>query len=632
MNSLQKSGGSSNEEEDMLLAMQLCGIELIAYGVKTARELHLLEIMAKARPLGIHLSTLYLASKAAPNNPDAPVMIDRLLRLLVAYSVCTCKLVKDENGRESRTYGLGNVGKKSYLTESILEGGASAWEKAKGALVFEYMKENESLKEDFNESMMSHTTIVMNKILENYDGFESLRDSTLVDVGGGIGTNLGQALSKFPRLKGINFDLPHIVSKAPQIHGVEHIGGDMFDEIPRGQAILMKWILHDWSDEKCVEILRNCKKAIPETGRLIVIETIVPREVNNTDIATKNALHSDVGMITLCTRICGVNLNEIFRLLLSLSGESLHASPQVLSATLGEASTEWPALSSKYIGCKKYHKEVVRKSLIASKYATPPVVTLFPTDKDEFGNNEPASSYYSRFHRCLVPPGGLVYAVLNRLWAPWTSSESLSLLEISTIPLWVTLKNILSQLYSILGIEWIASGSSNEEEDMLLAMHLGGIDLIAYAVKTATELDLFEIMAKARPLGTHLSTLDLASKTAPNNPDASVMIDRLLRLLVAYSVCTCKLVKDEKGRESRTYGLGKVGKKFTKDENGVSIASYLTESILEGGASAWERANGAFLFEYMKKTESVKEDFNESMMSHTTIVMKKIFENYDGFE
>ncbi|CDY52172.1 BnaC01g22350D [Brassica napus] len=520
MNSLQKSGGSSNEEEDMLLAMQLCGIEFIAYGVKTARELDLLEIMAKARPLGTHLSTLYLASKAAPNNPDAPMMIDRLLRLLVAYSVCTCKLVKDEKGRESRTYGLGNVGKKfikdehgisiapyvlfhcshtkgvtwSYLTESILEGGASAWEKAKGALVFEYMKENESLKEDFNESMMSHTTIVMNKILENYDGFESLRDSTLVDVGGGIGTNLGQALSKFPHLKGINFDLPHIVSKAPQIHGVEHIGGDMFDEIPRGQAMLMKWILHDWSDEKCVEILRNCKKAIPETGRVIVIETIVPREVNNTDIATKNALHSDIGMMCL-TRGGRERTKEEFEVLamkggfklpnfiygaysfwvlelypkereynpdnaifiyiklklicivkslviellvkhfmhknlrsqpkrdflltappspsLPLSDKrgdksmfifldwaiallSLALEPALESATLGEASTEWPALSSKYIGCKKHHKEVVRKSIIASKYATPPVVTLFPTDKDESGNKEPTSSYYSR--------------------------------------------------------------------------------------------------------------------------------------------------------------------------------------------------------------------------------------------
>ncbi|KAG2239144.1 hypothetical protein Bca4012_023915 [Brassica carinata] len=325
MNSLQISGGSSSDEEDMLLAMQFFSMELIAYAVKTARELDLLETMAKARPLGTHLSTLDLASKAAPNNPDASVMIDRLLRLLVAYSVCTCKLVKDEEGRESRTYGLGKLGKKfiknehgisiapyvlfpylhtkgvtwSYLTESIREGGASAWERANGALVFEYMKKNETTKKDFNESMMSHTTIVMNKILENYDGFESMRDFTLVDVGGGIGTNLFQVLSKFPHLKGVNFDLPHIVSVAPQIHGVEHIGGDMFDEIPRGQAMLMKWILHDWSDEKCVEILRNCKKALPESGRVIVIETIVPREVSDTDIATKNAVHLDVTMMCL---------------------------------------------------------------------------------------------------------------------------------------------------------------------------------------------------------------------------------------------------------------------------------------------------------------------------------------------
>ncbi|KAF8051154.1 hypothetical protein N665_1790s0008 [Sinapis alba] len=327
MNSLQNSGESSNDEEEMLLAMQLFGIELIAYGVKTARELDLLETMAKAKPLGTHLSTLDLASKAAPNNPNAPVMIDRLLRLLVAYSVCTCKLVKDEEGRESRTYALGRVGRKfikdengisiapyvlfpcshtkgvawSYLTESILEGGASAWERAngQGALIFEHMKKNESLQEDFNESMMSHTTVIMNKILEKYDGFESLRDCTVVDVGGSLGTNLSQVLSKFPHLKGISFDLPHVVSEAPQIHGVEHIGGDMFDEIPRGQAILMKWILHDWSNEKCVEILRNCKKALLENGRVIVIETIVPREVSSTDIATKIAINSDVSMMCL---------------------------------------------------------------------------------------------------------------------------------------------------------------------------------------------------------------------------------------------------------------------------------------------------------------------------------------------
>lgn len=85
-------------------------------------------------------------------------------------------------------------------------------------MIFEYMKENENLKKSFNESMINHTSIVMKRILKNYDGFESLSD--LVDVGGCLGSNLTQILSKYPHIKGVNFDLPHIVKEAPQIHGI----------------------------------------------------------------------------------------------------------------------------------------------------------------------------------------------------------------------------------------------------------------------------------------------------------------------------------------------------------------------------------------------------------------------------
>ncbi|KAL1202077.1 Caffeic acid 3-O-methyltransferase [Cardamine amara subsp. amara] len=323
MNSQKNSGGSSSsDEEDMLLTIQIGGLNLVPHAVKTAIDLDLFQTMAKATPLGTHLSPSDLASTAAPKNPDAPMMIDRLLRFLVAYSVCTCKLVKDEAGRESRAYGLGRVGKKliknedgfslapyvlqsglkakggvwSYLTESIQEGGASALERVRGASVFEYMKENENAKKSFTEAMMNHTSIVMKKILQNYHGFEGISD--LVDVGGCLGSNLAQIVSKFPHIKCVNFDLPHIVKVAPKIHGVEHIGGDMFDEIPRGQAIMMKWILHDWSDEECVEILKNCKKAIAEDGKVIVIEMIVPQEVSDTDLATKNTLCLDLKMMS----------------------------------------------------------------------------------------------------------------------------------------------------------------------------------------------------------------------------------------------------------------------------------------------------------------------------------------------
>lgn len=132
-----------------------------------------------------------------------------------------------------------------------------------------------------------------------------------------------------------------------------------------------------------------------------------------------------------------------------------------------------------------------------------------------------------------------------------------------------------------------SGGSSSDEEDMLLTIHLGGLKLVHYAVRTARDLDLFEIMAKARPLGTHLSPLDLASTVAPKNPDAPMMIDRLLRFLVAYSVCTCKLVKDEAGRESRAYRLGKVGKKLIKDEDGFSLAPYVLQRFLKPKGGVW---------------------------------------------
>ncbi|KAL1190096.1 Caffeic acid 3-O-methyltransferase 2 [Cardamine amara subsp. amara] len=92
----------------------------------------------------------------------------------------------------------------------------------------------------------------MKKVLEVYKGFKDL--STLVDVGGGIGTIIGLVTSKYPHIKGINFDLASVFVHAPHYPGMEHISGDIFTEIPKGDAIFMKWILHDWSDDDCVRM------------------------------------------------------------------------------------------------------------------------------------------------------------------------------------------------------------------------------------------------------------------------------------------------------------------------------------------------------------------------------------------
>ena len=70
------------------------------------------------------------------------------------------------------------------------------------------------------------------------DGFGSI--GSLVDVGGGTGGAVAEVVKAYPHIKGVNFDLPHVVATAPAYDGVSHVGGDMFESIPCADAIFMK--------------------------------------------------------------------------------------------------------------------------------------------------------------------------------------------------------------------------------------------------------------------------------------------------------------------------------------------------------------------------------------------------------
>ncbi|KAI3470292.1 hypothetical protein Pfo_026955 [Paulownia fortunei] len=118
------------------------------------------------------------------------------------------------------------------------------------------------------------TSAVINYCPETFQGIGSL-----VDVGGHEGTAIGMLVKAFPWIRGINFDLPDVVSGAPVLDGVEHAGGNMFESIPKADAVMLMWILHDWSDELCIEILKKCKEAIPaDTGKVIIVEAVIDEE------------------------------------------------------------------------------------------------------------------------------------------------------------------------------------------------------------------------------------------------------------------------------------------------------------------------------------------------------------------
>ncbi|KAG0496103.1 hypothetical protein HPP92_000794 [Vanilla planifolia] len=160
--------------------------------------------------------------------------------------------------------------------------------------LFDYTAKDVRFNALFNDAMKGHTHIIMNKVMESYLGFHNV--DVVVDIGGGLGSTLKMIVERYPHIKGINFDLPHVVSQAAPIPGVEHVGGDMFDAIPSGDLILMKWILHDWSDESSIKVLKNCRNSLHKNGKVVIVEYIIPDEPRQTSEA-RVVFHADMIML-----------------------------------------------------------------------------------------------------------------------------------------------------------------------------------------------------------------------------------------------------------------------------------------------------------------------------------------------
>jgi ubiquinone/menaquinone biosynthesis C-methylase UbiE len=121
-------------------------------------------------------------------------------------------------------------------------------------------------------------------VLEAYD-FSGVR--TIMDVGGGNGSLALAILEKYPEMKGKVVDLPYIepqaklgIQAAGAAHRCEFESADFFKGVPTGADLqALKFILHDWTDEECVQILRCCRAALAPGGRILIVEMLVPEEI-----------------------------------------------------------------------------------------------------------------------------------------------------------------------------------------------------------------------------------------------------------------------------------------------------------------------------------------------------------------
>ncbi|XP_050205281.1 trans-resveratrol di-O-methyltransferase-like [Mercurialis annua] len=170
----------------------------------------------------------------------------------------------------------------NHLTAFLQNDDPSAFKTAFGEQAWSYGEQDLGVASVFYEAMASDSLmmgrVVMVKCKNVFEGLKSL-----VDVGGGTG-NMAKAIAEtFPSLNCTVLDLPQAVSELKGSNNLSFLGGDMFQSVPPADAILLKWILHDWGDEDCIKILKNCKEAIPRNGKVIIIDIVMGNHENWTE-------------------------------------------------------------------------------------------------------------------------------------------------------------------------------------------------------------------------------------------------------------------------------------------------------------------------------------------------------------
>ncbi|RWW72803.1 hypothetical protein BHE74_00019364 [Ensete ventricosum] len=258
-----------------------------------------------------------LALLRPPPPPSSdPSVLQRLLRLLASHGVFAEQRCATSG---SRRYSLTDVGRTlvpssdgaSYaayvlqhhqdalvrawprLHEAVLDPtGPEPFARANGGVpAYAYYGGDREANALMQRAMRGVSEPFMEALLDGYGsaGFGGVE--TLVDVGGSSGACLDMIMRRFPSVKrGINFDLPEVVAEAPPLPGADL------------SSLLLancgQWVLTTWTDEECTAILRNCYNALPEGGKVIACEPVVPEETDDSR-RTRALLEGDIFVMTI---------------------------------------------------------------------------------------------------------------------------------------------------------------------------------------------------------------------------------------------------------------------------------------------------------------------------------------------
>jgi hypothetical protein len=179
--------------------------------------------------------------------------------------------------------------------------GESARKMLSGMDGFKHLENDPKAAAIFNEGLAELTRLTAQDVVRVYD-FSGIK--RIVDVGGGHGELLISILRKNPKISGVLFDMSHAIAggrrhfeEAGLIGRCEFAAGDFFESVPKNaDAYILKSVIHDWNDEDGKRILANCRLAMAEKGRLLLVERIVPERLEVS--ADHQAIaRTDLGML-----------------------------------------------------------------------------------------------------------------------------------------------------------------------------------------------------------------------------------------------------------------------------------------------------------------------------------------------
>jgi len=221
------------------------------------------------------------------------VVLSRLMRLLSSCGIFSetlngsysnsvmSELLRTDHPRSLRFFTI--LAGEDYtdafgeLLHSVMTG-ESAFPKTFGRSIYDYMDCNQDAGRIYDLAM-GDLARPIGLLLAQRPEFTAV--STIVDVGGGIGTLLLPILAAHPHLRGISADRADVCARGTMATPPEYadrisfIPTDFFESVPTGDIYLAKNVLHNWTDQHCVHILGIIARSMHSQARLMILEPLI---------------------------------------------------------------------------------------------------------------------------------------------------------------------------------------------------------------------------------------------------------------------------------------------------------------------------------------------------------------------